>query len=149
MINFSTLKGLTIPEGNVTQIMDAARNVLWELDDGMAKITITGDGRVPTAQSMAAWVHNIPGETFSVTSAAEFTVPVGTTITLGVSGSSQYGYLGTVYLNGELWKTSSITGSGGFDYTVQGDVTINLEAFEMEGLTVAYRYYGKISVTEE
>ncbi len=29
MIDFSTLKGLTIPEGNVTQIADASGRVLW------------------------------------------------------------------------------------------------------------------------
>lgn len=34
MIDFSTLKGLTIPEGVVTQITDAAGNVLWALSGG-------------------------------------------------------------------------------------------------------------------
>lgn len=40
-IDFATLKGLTIPEGVVTQIADAAGNVLWSADNGMRKITIT------------------------------------------------------------------------------------------------------------
>lgn len=30
MIDFSTLKSLTIPEGEVTKITDANGNVLWE-----------------------------------------------------------------------------------------------------------------------
>lgn len=34
MIDFATLQGLTIPEGVVTQIKDAAGNVLWELSGG-------------------------------------------------------------------------------------------------------------------
>ena len=34
MIDFSTLQGLTIPEGVVTQIADAAGNVLWALSAG-------------------------------------------------------------------------------------------------------------------
>ena len=29
-MNFATLQGLTIPEGNVTQITDASGNVLWK-----------------------------------------------------------------------------------------------------------------------
>ena len=33
-IDFSTLTGLTIPEGEVTKIQDAAGNVLWELVQG-------------------------------------------------------------------------------------------------------------------
>lgn len=33
MIDFSTLQGLTIPEGTVTKIEDSAGNVLWSLDD--------------------------------------------------------------------------------------------------------------------
>lgn len=33
MIDFSTLKGLTIPEGVVTQITDAQGNVLWKLEN--------------------------------------------------------------------------------------------------------------------
>ena len=31
-MNFATLKGLTIPEGNVTQIVDASGRVLWKLE---------------------------------------------------------------------------------------------------------------------
>lgn len=34
MIDFSTLQGLTIPDGTVTQIADAAGNVLWALQTG-------------------------------------------------------------------------------------------------------------------
>ena len=34
MMNFSTLKGLTIPEGNVTQITDASGRVLWAVSGG-------------------------------------------------------------------------------------------------------------------
>ena len=34
MIDFSTLKGLTIPEGNVTQITDANGRVLWAVSGG-------------------------------------------------------------------------------------------------------------------
>ena len=33
MIDFSTLQGLTIPEGVVTQIADAAGNVLWAVQN--------------------------------------------------------------------------------------------------------------------
>ena len=35
-IDFTTLQGLTIPEGVVTQIADAAGNVLWSSNAGKA-----------------------------------------------------------------------------------------------------------------
>jgi hypothetical protein len=42
MINFSTLKGLTIPEGVVTQITDASGSVLWSAKRN-AVVTITSE----------------------------------------------------------------------------------------------------------
>lgn len=39
-INFSTLKGLTIPEGNVTQIADASGRVLWSAVENLT-VTMT------------------------------------------------------------------------------------------------------------
>lgn len=33
-IDFSTLKGLAIPEGSVTQIVDSSGNVLWKASSG-------------------------------------------------------------------------------------------------------------------
>lgn len=35
-MDFATLQGLTIPEGDVTQITDASGNVIWSAD-GMNK----------------------------------------------------------------------------------------------------------------
>ena len=41
MIDFSTLKGLTIPEGVVKQITDSAGRVLWSASQPVT-ITLTG-----------------------------------------------------------------------------------------------------------
>lgn len=42
MIDFSTLRGLTIPEGEVIQITDASGNVLWALNSFPEEPTING-----------------------------------------------------------------------------------------------------------
>lgn len=64
MINFSTLQGLTIPEGVVTQITDAAGNVLWS-----STITFTINGDTYVADRSMTWAewfassHNTTGKT--------------------------------------------------------------------------------------
>lgn len=39
-MNFATLKGLTIPEGNVTQITDASGRVIWAVSGGKAILQV-------------------------------------------------------------------------------------------------------------
>ena len=73
MIDFSTLKGLTIPEGNVTKITDASGRVLWNADDGMRTVMIAGSGHASYCYVMIDGVK--------YTSTATLEVPVGTIIT--------------------------------------------------------------------
>ena len=64
MINFSTLKSLTIPEGNVTKITDASGQILWS---ATIKFTINGDiyyaDRGMTWSQWFASSYNTTGET--------------------------------------------------------------------------------------
>lgn len=63
-INFSSLQGLTIPEGNVTQITDASGRVLWS---STIKFTINGDTYIADrGMTWAEWFassYNTTGET--------------------------------------------------------------------------------------
>ena len=54
MIDFSTLKGLTIPEGVVTQITDASGRVLWSAKPKMEFRTIVDFGELTTATTPSA-----------------------------------------------------------------------------------------------
>lgn len=64
MIGFSTLKGLSIPEGVVTQIADASGRVLWR---STIKFTINGDTYIADrGMTWAEWFasdYNTTGET--------------------------------------------------------------------------------------
>lgn len=64
MIDFSTLKGLTIPEGNVKQITDANGRVLWS---ATIKFTINGDTYIADrGMTWAEWFasdYNTTGKT--------------------------------------------------------------------------------------
>lgn len=153
MIDFSTLKGLTIPEGVVTQIDDAAGNVLWKLAE-MVAVTITsewngmtGDTATitiispepfapdpanpsSTTTSWTAWVYDQPDCTIEL--------PAGSTIRCTVSrdkgNAASY-----ISLNG----TKVVTGEGTYLYTVTRDVTVNVADKYSQG------DYGMITITEQ
>lgn len=101
MIDFSTLQGLSIPEGAVTQIADASGRVLWKQAPSTANVKITtpdsGNGSFPNVI--------INGVNYNDTSTEyELVVPIGTIAEVG-------GY----YLNGTY-----VSGN----YTIMGDVEI-------------------------
>ena len=58
-INFGTLQGLTIPEGVVTQIADAAGRVLWSAVKPMCTVTIKSMIGARTASSTTAFMDRI------------------------------------------------------------------------------------------
>lgn len=88
MIDFSTLKGLTIPEGNVKQISDASGRVLWSAKPSEATVTITGDWSDTTI--------TINGVTYYDTTVV---VPIGTVITCYANNDENRTPYG-IYLNG-------------------------------------------------
>lgn len=147
MIDFSTLKELTIPEGNVTQITDASGNVLWKQAPSGVPITlsftrqgaasfytyasITVDGvSYPTVDNQL----NLPTE--------EIIVPIGSVITCKVAGN-----VGTpqIKLNG---KTVASGNNKEYQYTVVGEATIAASIARSFTPQTGTQPYGTISITE-
>lgn len=153
MIDFSTLQGLTIPEGNVTQIDDASGRVLWSAKRN-AKVTVTsecvgisGDTAqiiitspepfAPIPQNLThkvtTWyVYPWEGQNFTIE------IPVGSTIECTVTDTKQSNRC-YITVNG----VEVLSDPGTYLYTVTRDVTVD----------VSDRYsmgeYGVITITEE
>ena len=139
MIDFSTVQGLTIPEGVVTQIADANGVVLWSAKR-MARVTITsvcngimGDTShikiVSDTVIFEAYAYDMPNLTIEV--------PIGTTIECTVrrnKGNAD----SSISVNG-----TKVLTEGTYIYTVTGNVAVD----------VSDRYsmgeYGVITITEE
>ena len=147
---FSTLQGVTIPEGVVTQIADANGTVLWSAKRN-AVVTITskcegivgdkaqlaitspepftpGTGSPTTLWNAAVWEE--PNFTTEL--------PIGATIKCYVDDSKQSNRC-YVVLNG----VEVLGDPGTYTYTVKGNVTIDMrDKYEMGE-------YGMITITEE
>lgn len=87
MIDFSKLKGLSIPEGAVKQIADAAGKVLWSAAKPMVTITLPISGRVNASLAYLM----IDGMMYTNYSYATRTleVPVGTIVECWVCTESK------------------------------------------------------------
>lgn len=136
---FSALKGLTIPEGVVTQIADASGVVLWSAKrNAVVTITSTCNGIMGDTAHIKivyetgifeAYAYDMPNCTIEV--------PIGSTIECTVSrnkgNADSY-----ISLNG-----TKVLTEGTYLYTVQGNVSVD----------VSDRYtmgeYGVITITEE
>lgn len=138
-MDFSTLKGLSVPEGVVTQIADANGAVLWRANRN-AIVTITsvcngimGDTAhikiVAETEIFEAYAYDMPNCTIEV--------PIGATIECTVSRNKGNAD-SSISLNG-----TKVLTEGTYIYTVTGDVTVD----------VSDRYtmgeYGVITITEE
>lgn len=149
-INFATLQGLTIPEGVVTQITDAAGNVLWEKAPAGANVKVTlNNGGMLASQTFSSYAYlYIDGEKHNA--AEEIVVPIGTVITCYIdrqtSGSGTYG----IYLNDtEVSYTANDRYHASYDYTVTGDIEIVLRSsMTMSGATYYPIHEGFIHITE-
>ena len=139
MMDFSALKGLTIPEGVVTQITDASGVVLWSAKR-TAKVTITSECNgimgdtahikiVYETGTFEAYAYDMPNCTLEV--------PIGTTIECTVSRNKGNAD-SSISLNG-----TKVLTEGTYIYTVMGNVSVD----------VSDRYtmgeYGVITITEE
>lgn len=132
-MNFATLQGLTIPEGVVTQITDAAGNVLWKAPPSGAKITIIGDGG-----NYANVV--IDGVTYNT--AAELVVEPGTVINCVTQNRPNYG--ASIFYNLErvVYRPNAQ-----YSYTVTGDATIALGQYDVSA--IGQMVCGHISIVDE
>lgn len=136
---FSTLQGVTIPEGVVTQIADANGTVLWSAKrNAIITITsecngITGDTAyikiVYGTETFEAYAYDMPNCTLEV--------PIGSTIECTVSRNKGNAD-SSISVNG-----TKVLTEGTYIYTVTGNVAVD----------VSDRYsmgeYGIITITEE
>ena len=130
MINFSTLQGLTIPEGNVTQIADASGRVLWSAVK-LATITLKGDFAFSGVRYNGVYYGS--GTTTPIT----FTANVGDVIFV-----ESHGYTDSpIYLNGKM--VANEPSETEYYYTVVSDAVIMATAGgEM------YNSYSAVYITE-
>ena len=135
---FSTLKGLTIPEGVVTKITDASGAVLWSANT-TAKVRITSEFNgmsgdtahikiVSDTVIFEAYVYDMPDCTIEV--------PTGATIECTVSRDK-----------GNADSSISVNGTkvltvGTYIYTVTRDVAVHVSDRYSQG------EYGIITITE-
>lgn len=146
MIDLSKVKGLADDvKGAITQIADAAGNVIWKAAPAEATITLTFFKNSLSSQyNMTAVIiygvsypiavsYNNPDMTTKVLS-----VPIGTVITCKIlRGGTD---LAKITLNGE----TVVSGVGEYEYTVVGDATIHSTG-TMSGPTAEH---GVINITE-
>lgn len=116
MIDFGTLKSLTIPEGEVTEIKDANGNVLWS---AVKPVTITIEG----SGSTYAYVV-INGVQYNTATTVE--VPIGAVITCVTSHTDGAPNSSIIRVD---YRTVAKEEKATYDYTVVSDATIILSAF--------------------
>ena len=147
MIDFSTLQGMTIPEGAVTQIADASGRVLWKKAPSGATITLSfvrnGGGGFNSYARVTIDGVNYPLNENDLTTTA-LIVPVGTVITCMVTSCNTAVSSQKITLNG----ATVASGNSEYLYTVVGDATIkstiNTSYSPMTGAVA----YGTIAITE-
>lgn len=152
MIDFSTLQGLTIPEGEVKQITDASGSVLWSAVEKV-KITITsgcyginGDTSEITVTSAEPFAPDPSNPSYTTTTwhvvcyempDCTIEIPVGSTIDCAVTDTKQSNRC-FVQVNG----VEVLGDPGTYTYTVTRDASIHIEdKYEMGE-------YGMITITE-
>lgn len=123
MIDFSTLKGLTIPEGVVKQITDSAGRVLWKASQPVT-ITLTGSANCYVDYKGARY-----------TAPATFEADIGDEILIETTAAPTGG---VIYLNGE--QVASSSGSTRYTYDVACDVNIDVQEIG-SGTSIGIRVY--------
>jgi hypothetical protein len=138
VIDFSKLKGLTIPEGVVTKITDESGRVLWSAKRN-ATVTITSECNgimgdtahikiVSETVSFEAYAYDMPNCTMEV--------PIGSTIECTVSRNKGNAD-SSISLNG-----TKVLTEGTYVYTVTRNVAIHVSDRYSQG------EYGIITITE-
>ena len=142
MIDFSALKGLTIPEGVVTEISDESGAVLWSankkasvtiisncqsVEGDTAKIRITSSEPFNPFPSSPNWSDTSWFTWVSEEYNGTFEVSIGTTIECTIVDKEDRGYVTVkIYRKGEEEGVPVLYGAGTYVYTVNGDIEIGL-----------------------
>lgn len=139
MIDFSTLKGLSIPEGVVKQITDANGRVLWSASKPV-NIHVTRNPAFSTDSTYANIAIN--GQVYDGSVDADVTVDAGSVIrcyvqtnTAGRGGITVYGE----GVTGSLAANSSAT----YDFIANADATITVSV-----LSVMTMKAGSVDIAE-
>lgn len=136
-MNFATLKGLTIPEGVVTQIADASGRVIWSAVKPMVTVTLEAD--LPTGYSTAEFAisYSTKDEPYgSISSAGTYELEMGTELIFTIDTSRT----GEIHLNhdfntGESEEIlASGSGSVSYAYTLNGNIFIQTAVSPMGGV---------------
>ena len=105
-IDFSTLQGLAIPEGVVTQIADASGRVIWSAVEEVTIAISTAQGATPNSEVARITINGVSYDGTETT----LTVEKGTAIECYVTIGS---INGNISVNGE----KVVTGNGTHTYT--------------------------------
>lgn len=156
MINFSTLQGLSIPEGVVTQITDASGRVLWS---AVKNVTLTID--IQSVYKTSVQSITVNGVTYNTVGKTVLSVPIGTEIVCKVDATEcECGHRYSesfVYLNdSKVLDVFSTSVNKSYTYVVTGNVTVSSVGSKTSGCTdcedhgdEAYGYGATIIITEE
>ena len=151
-MNFTTLKALTIPEGEVAKIEDESGNVLW-IAVKMMKVTVKtvfggmdGDTASITINSSTPFAPDPSNPSYTTTSwtvqvidEPDCTIEITEGSTIECTVSRNKGNADShISLNG----TKVLTGEGTYVYTVTSDVVVTIEDKYSQG------DYGIITITE-
>ncbi len=138
MIDFSTLQGLTIPEGVVTKITDASGRVLWSAAKKKVVVTITDPPIMFTQHDQQYANVKINGVVYDGSEVGEeIQVEVGTTIECYVYATSENGLIA---VNNETKLSGT---SGTYIHTVTSNCQIRLGYF-----VIMRQYDGRIIIEE-
>lgn len=138
-MNFATLQGLTIPEGNVTQIADASGRVLWKASKTVTISYTLGDPVAP-----ATYYNSIIHNGTEYTGSGSLIANIGDIILVRCAPGGQTGEA-HIYLNtqGTGIAVASATGMWAeYNYEVVSDATVVKDT----GSAAAYR--GAIFITD-
>lgn len=130
MIDFSTLQGLTIPEGVVTQIADASGRVLWKYSSAPAPATVavTMQSDLPSEGSstiMGIGYHTADGSYYDISSAGTYSLPVGTVIDFWIGPEKGSGSA-AIYVNDEYVTGSRDGEKCSYYHTLTTNITISV-----------------------
>ena len=142
MIDFSTLQGVAIPEGVVTQI-ESGGVVLWKQAAKDATVTLTKGKQDAQVYATIGGTQYKFANSF-ITTTQEFTVPIGTEVVLTAiaysTTSASIEVNGTVVAEAPKTGSTSVTTPVEYTYVVKGDVLITNE--------IVINSYRKIIVTD-
>lgn len=134
MIDFSTLKGLTIPEGNVSKIEDAQGNVLWSAVPKMCTVALNILGTTVNMFNSGMATVSINGITVATPLEAQSTylLNVGDSMVFTTNNLANIPIM--VDINGEVVQSNNPILKQ-YTYSVKSNATI--DAMSSGGLRLA------------